>query len=326
MKLIDLPPMPQQFRVRNLKKPIWTKNKAKLIERYIYYFLQITHNCAYIDGFAGPQREEKSQRDDEMWSAKLVVEIRPRWIRRFYLFDKSKSQVKRIRRMTNDQPPRRKGEPKRHFVIKRGDVNIELPKLLAGRPITEKAAAFCLLDQRTFDCHWSTIEAVAKYKTEGLKIELFYFFPIGWLDRSLEALKNERKGGLWWGRPDWKSLRRMGSIARGELVAERFRKEFGYKHVHPWPIFQRQGGGKIMYFMVHASDHDDAPKLMWRAYHKAVDPLKPQEQQMKLVGNESGRESVDVIREERIEPKVLIRLGGADGARTRDLRRDRPAF
>ncbi len=275
--------MPDEFRVRNLRKPIWTKNKAKLIERYIYYFLQVTHNCAYIDGFAGPQREDKSRPDDEMWSAKLVIELRPRWITRFFLFDESKAQVRRIEKLIAEQPPRTVKEAKRHFKVTRGDVNVELPKLLETRPITEKAAAFCLLDQRTFNCQWSTIEAVARYKREGLKIELFYFFPIGWLDRSLEALKNEQKGTAWWGRQDWKSIRKLGTIARGELVAERFRKELGYKHAHPWPIYERQGGGRIMYFMVHASDHDEAPKLMWRAYHKAVDPLE-QPEQLALAG------------------------------------------
>jgi three-Cys-motif partner protein len=270
MTLVSLPEMPAEFRVRNLKKPIWTKNKAKLIQRYVYYFLQVTKNCAYIDGFAGPQREDRAISDDEMWSAKLVAEIEPRWITRFYLFDSSKTQVKRIRRMVDSLPPRRSKEPNRHFTIKQGDVNVELPKLLATRPITDRAAAFCLLDQRTFQCHWSTVQAVAKYKRGGMKIELFYFFPIGWLDRSIEALRNDAIGQAWWGRDDWRSIRKLGSIARGELVAERFKSELGYKHVVPWPIYERQGGGRIMYFMVHASDHDEAPKLMWRAYHHAV--------------------------------------------------------
>jgi three-Cys-motif partner protein len=95
------------------------------------------------------------------------------------------------------------------------------------------AVFFCLLDQRTFNCHWRTVETIAKYKSEGMKIEIFYFFPNGWLDRSLEALRNEKIALAWWGRPDWKRLRKMGSTARGELVADRFRKELGYKNALP---------------------------------------------------------------------------------------------
>lgn len=281
MTLVDLPPMPREFRVRNLKRPIWTQNKARLIERYIYFFLQVTHNCTYIDGFAGPQREGKAQSDD-MWSAKKVVELRPRWISRLYLFEKSKAQVSRINKMVANQPIREKKEPKRKILTRQGDVNVELPKFLATRPLTEKAAAFCLLDQRAFDCHWNTLKEVASYKREGMKIELFYFFAIGWLDRSLQALKNDAIGEAWWGRPDWRSLRKMGSIERGMLVASRFKEELGYKHSQPWPIYEKPRGGRIMYFMVHASDHDEAPKLMWRAYHQAVLPLPDTSEQMEF--------------------------------------------
>ena len=33
-----------------------------------------------------------------------------------------------------------------------------------------------------------------------------------------------------------------------------------------------------MYYMIHATDHPEAPKLMRRAYSRAVDPLEPIEQ------------------------------------------------
>jgi three-Cys-motif partner protein len=270
IQLLDLPPLEKQIRIRNLKKPFWTENKAKLIERYIYYFEQITRHGTYIDGFAGPQEEKNS----EMWSAKLVLELRPRWLRHFYLIEKSAAQMKRLRELVNRQPPRDpKKEPKREVILKRGDVNVVLPSLLAARPIIEAEATFCLLDQRTFECHWSTVRAVAEYKHLGLKIEIFYFFPIGWLDRALSALRDEKKARAWWGGDEWRRLEGVGSISRGELIAERFRAELGYKHATPFPIFERKGGGRIMYFMIHASDHDEAPKLMWRAYHNAVRPI-----------------------------------------------------
>lgn len=37
-----------------------------------------------------------------------------------------------------------------------------------------------------------------------------------------------------------------------------------------------------MYYMIHASDHDEAPKLMNRAYGKALD-VKETEEQMDLI-------------------------------------------
>ena len=53
-------PMPERMvlepKVGRPQHSIWTENKAKLIERYLYYFVLITKHGTYIDGFAGPQR------------------------------------------------------------------------------------------------------------------------------------------------------------------------------------------------------------------------------------------------------------------------------
>ena len=66
-----------------------------------------------------------------------------------------------------------------------------------------------------------------------------------------------------------KILERRG-MERAMYVADRFKKEFGYKYAYPFPIFARKDGGKTMYYMIHASDHPDATPLMFRAYNKSV--------------------------------------------------------
>ena len=48
--------------------------------------------------------------------------------------------------------------------------------------------------------------------------------------------------------------------------------------VKPWPIYERQDGGNIMYYMIYATDHPVAPELMLRAYQKAVKPKESYEQ------------------------------------------------
>jgi len=55
-----------------------------------------------------------------------------------------------------------------------------------------------------------------------------------------------------------------------ELVCERFRGELGYSYVAAYPIFDKDEGDRVMYYMIHASDHDEAPALMVRAHYKAV--------------------------------------------------------
>ena len=60
---------------------------------------------------------------------------------------------------------------------------------------------------------------------------------------------------------------------------ERFQKELGYRFVTAWPIYERvRGSGRIMFFMIHASDHPQAPVLMNRAYRNVVEPLETVEQ------------------------------------------------
>lgn len=248
--------------------PIWTENKAKLIERYLYYFVLVTKHGAYIDGFAGPQ----SPQDPDMWAAKLVLESEPRWLTQFHLFDHAKRQLKRLHDL-------KQSHPAREIYIYKGDFNQRALELLNSGKIKQKEATFCLLDQRTFECHWSTLQALASYKQLGNKVELFYFLPRFWLSRALAAQRNTATLEKWWGRQDnWGALRSMGRNEFLQLVVERFKKELGYRSVIPWPIYKTEKGKIVMYYMIHATDHPAAPDLMARAYEKAVLPKEPLQQ------------------------------------------------
>jgi three-Cys-motif partner protein len=279
--LFELPPEDLKIAEKKFKErnPIWTGCKAKLIERYLFYFVQITHSGTYIDAFAGPQEEDKH----EMWSAKLVMESNPRWLRNFFLFEIKKSQVEFIRQMCKSQPPRnkQKNEPARKIEIYEGDFNQKIIEVLAENPIRDKEPTFCLLDQRTRDCDWASVELLATHKKGGHKIELFYFFPEGWINRSISELKirKDEKLQKWWGNSNWIELLKRQGAARARFVCDRFKSELKYKHVYPFPIYEKKDkGGKVMYYMIHASDHNEAPVLMNRAYGKALDLKETGEQ------------------------------------------------
>jgi three-Cys-motif partner protein len=254
---------PVEPKVKQVQHPVWSDNKAALIERYLRLFVYVTKHGTYIDGFAGPQAPDKT----DAWSAKLVIESQPRWFRNFFLFDKSPAQVQRLHELVDAQPPpdRSRYESKRNFKIFRGDFNEAVVELLDSKAIKDEAV-FCLLDQRTFECRWSTVESLARYKTTGTKIETFYFLANGWLDRALHNKKDEEELHHWWGREGWHELRRVQPQVRAYMFCERIKKELGYRSVKPWPIFERKSGGRIMYYMIHATDHKDAPQLMARAY------------------------------------------------------------
>ena len=270
---------PPEPKVKIPQHPIWTENKAKLIERYLFYFVLITKHGTYIDGFAGPQQP----RNPEMWAAKLVLEIQPRWLRNFYLFETNKRKIAKLLQLKNSQPLREKKEPKQQIDVRHGDFNSLILEVLESGKIKQKEATFCLLDQITFQCWWSTLVALSRYKTQGNKIELVYFFANAWLDRALAAQRDKYVLEKWWGRKDWPKLKDMSQTARVLLFVERLKKELGYWSVRPWPIYESEKGKRIMYYMIHATDHPAAPFAMQRAYAKAVGPMEsPREVQLEL--------------------------------------------
>ncbi|HXQ26380.1 MAG TPA: hypothetical protein VN822_08255 [Candidatus Acidoferrales bacterium] len=89
----NLPRKPKEILIPRIQHPVWTEYKAKLIERYLYYFVMITHHGTYIDGFAGPQWPGKPS----MWAARLVLQSKPKWLRHFYLYETNKKKVKLLR-------------------------------------------------------------------------------------------------------------------------------------------------------------------------------------------------------------------------------------
>ena len=92
----DLPPAGEKpIKFKPAANPIWTENKAKLIERYLFYFVLITRHGVYIDGFAAPQAKEKP----ESWAAKLVLKSRPAFLRRFYLCDMDSKGIKKLEKL-----------------------------------------------------------------------------------------------------------------------------------------------------------------------------------------------------------------------------------
>src|SRR5436305_7957663 len=155
----DLPQLTvDEAKIRRLRYPVWTENKAKLIERYLYYFVLVTKHGTYIDGFAGPQEPDKP----ETWAAKLVLESQPKWLRHFYLFDIGKNQIEALNKLKRAALEDKSAPSKRDIQVFPGDFNRLGMQLLEKKPIGDKEATFCLLDQRTFECNWATVSAISK--------------------------------------------------------------------------------------------------------------------------------------------------------------------
>ncbi len=257
-------PIVDAARINNRKGlhcPLWTENKAKLIQEYIKLFTYVTKHGTYIDGFAAPQRRNHSAK----CSAKLVLENQPQWVRDFWLCDIDPDGIALLEAIKTEH----EGKNRRIRVMP-GDFNTSIEAILANGTITDKTATFALLDQRTFECDWSTVQRIAAHKTTT-KIEMFYFFATGWIDRSIAAIRKPDaldQAERWWGRSDWRDLQGMNGVERANLLAARFRDELGYRWAFPFAIHDAARGGRTMYHMVHATDHPDASPLMLRAYRK----------------------------------------------------------
>lgn len=259
-------------KMKQLEAPLWTENKARLIARYLRYFVFITKHGTYLDLFAGAQQADHPK----SWAANLVVESKPKRLRHFAFFEADKTKLPGLKALVAAQPK----VPKRDFSVHPGDMNKTLVSYLNSHPIKDKEATFCLLDQHTFECDWSTVQLLASHKKGGNKIELFYFLAQGWIDRAVAGLKIEPDAKLkkWWGGADWNVFFKKPRLDRGIHLADRFKRELGYAYSYAFPIYEKAAGGKIMFYMVHASDHPEAGKLMVRAYNHAVSPLEDSEQ------------------------------------------------
>jgi three-Cys-motif partner protein len=256
-----LPPRPAELRFGAVSGKLWTESKARLIERYISGFQLVTNHGTYIDGFAAPQESGQT----ESWAAKLVLDATPKRLRHFYLFD-------RPERAHYLEELRRK-HPDRDVVVLPGDFNRRVHEILTPQIIGEKEATFCLLDQWSTECAWSTVRALARHKRGQHKIELFYFLAVGWLHRMFGGTTRSetlQKLETWYGGPDWEQLEQLNTEAVNDHFRRRFLRELGYRYVIPWAIFERDEESRIMYYMIHASDHPRAPKLMEDAYRRTV--------------------------------------------------------
>lgn len=259
--------------------PVWTEHKANFIQRYLRLFIQITKHGTYVDGFAGPQRLEL----EHAWSARLVLQIRPPFLRHFFLCEANRRSFVALRRCV-DQMPKEKG---RTIELFHGDFNVKVDQILQSLFITENEATFCLLDQRMFECHWKTVEKLSSKKSK-MKIELFYFFGSGWVKRALAGVtRNQNIVECWWGRKDYDTLKAKSREEISTMLQDRLRTEIGYRFVTAYPIFKREHNEIVMYEMLHATDHDAAPELMNRAYRQAVRSAQKLAEQMNLLQDQS---------------------------------------
>ena len=248
---------------RGLIPPSQTDAKARLVSGYLARFQMVTKSGVYIDGFAAPQKLNR----ENAWCARRVLELQPKWIRTAFLCDIDPAGIERLRdlrRLHHRRPQHRR------VFVHGGDFNVEVENIIARGSIRKKTPTFVLLDQRKDECRWSTVQRLASLK--AAKVEMLYFVGTGWMMRTMKsARKPERFARLdaWWGDGSWREHLSGSQDIFAHTMAARFADELGYRNVMAWPIYRGEGR-RLMFHLIHASDHPRAMPLMRDAYKEEI--------------------------------------------------------
>lgn len=245
--------------------PIQTNSKSQVIAEYLANFQKVTKGGLYIDGFAAPQ----SRSHEEAWTARRVLEVSPPRLRVFWLCDIDPKGLLQLRRLKERH---HNPQNQRRVFVMEGDFNKTVKIILKSHRLTRRAAIFALLDQRNTECHWATLQALSN-RAGRHKIELMYFFGTSWIHRSLRTSSTPKRIAeitRWWGGEGWHDLFDLSQTQIAQTMADRFANELDYHYVNYYPVFQDEKGKKAAFYLIHASDHPEAPKLMARAYLKII--------------------------------------------------------
>ena len=260
------PATPSEILTKTLDRPVWTENKADLIAKYLRYFVFITRHGTYIDAFAGPTEcRYHTILDCQESPRQRTKVVAPTSIY-------STNHLNKCNDCSNW--PQRTSLGMCRF-IKATRIR-SFSRYSQWHRSVKRRPRFAYWISEPFQCEWQLCEHVSKLRPGTRKVEQFYFLANWWMSRALSGIKTpegEEKARAWFGQDDWRTLGSLTSLERAEVFADKFKTELGYRSVKPWPIYRRDNAtGGVMYYMIHATDHDEAPKLMYRAYCKAVDP------------------------------------------------------
>jgi three-Cys-motif partner protein len=235
----------------------WTQDKLKILARYLPGYLQATTSALeriYIDGFAGPgtntiRGSGKIIDGSPLIALKARAMNNPTAFSRLYFIDSDRDTLNEL----EDTVASRGLGGRATFV--HGDVNAHLPRVV--RQLPRRSPTFVFLDPAGIDPQWSTIEAIAPWRTE-----LLINFPFGMaIKRNLTSPKVTEYFGTDEWRTLWQSSGRGRTRAILDLYKERLRG-LGYEHTIPNDLVVRAGGNRRLYYLLFATKAEIAPGIM----------------------------------------------------------------
>jgi three-Cys-motif partner protein len=261
---------------------MWSEIKLRTLEDYLHRFTTASHGrsreIVYLDLFAGqPSNFVRTTGRRIDGSPLLALRTHPRFTR--LAFGELPPRAARLEAELIAAHP---GDDR--FTVYPGDSNQTVHQMLDDLADVRWAPTFAFIDPDGPDCHWSTLEALARHKplTSRSKVELWILFPTMFMRQlPLRDPHGPRPQDMdqidrMYGTDQWELIYQArladeidGSQARAEyinLMRWRLQNTLGYRETHPIDIPNEQG--RPIYTMIFATDHDAGTRIMSSLYRK----------------------------------------------------------
>lgn len=249
----------------------WTHDKLTILRLYLIMYRRVAGNGTYIDGFAGTG---EALIDGKVVEGSAALALRSGAFKRLHYFETEENAEK----LDHYLRSKFKVKVRQKSLIHAADVNHALLALLDSGDIPADEPCFVFFDPNSTELRWTTVEAVARYKTFDpaaepmqCKVEQWILFNLGQSLRRMwskdrtkypDTFSPETLDKVMGGREAWKDLWDDGkaSSALETRYVERL-KGLGYQWVVPHQIRDRKTR-QVQYTMPHASDHPAAIDFM----------------------------------------------------------------
>jgi three-Cys-motif partner protein len=232
----------------------WTQDKLKILRQYLPGYLLATTRAIeriYIDAFAGPGLNRLRRRNLTIDGSPLIaLDACARNGTKFdhlFFIERDPALAAELSGVLNTRD-----ETQRATVIV-GDVNKELPKLITQ--LHQRSPTFVFIDPDGIEPQWTTIEAIAPWRTE-----LLINFPLG---MSINRNPDSAKVTAYFGTAQWRALWNLPARTHEllQLYKERLRR-VGYQYTTEDDRLVKTSRGQHLYYLVFVSKVLPAKKIM----------------------------------------------------------------
>jgi len=225
----------------------WTQDKLKILQQYLPVYLLATTRALeriYIDAFAGPglnRLRGKSRTIDG--SPLIALDARARngtKFDRLFFIERDPAVAAELRDVLNTRD-----KTQRASVIE-GDVNKELPELIKTLPL--QSPTFVFVDPDGIEPRWTTIEAIAPWRTE-----LLINFPLG---MSINRNPDSAKVTAYFGTDQWRGMWSSAGLGRSRALLQLYKERLGnlgYRYTTEDDRLIKTSGGQHLYYLVFVS-------------------------------------------------------------------------